>query len=170
MALLTDTMQAFQYPEHIDFVYGNPTLITQFQWDPNALSDNMSFPLPCGVAISATNTSFSTATPGWSTYGTTSTIPLGILFNRCDTSSTPFSIVQPDGELVLRIPTSSMALNGTPTNATGLYWNTSTPYGGLTNNNTQSPTTDPAMTLVDMQGEYALVKFNMAYWDSVVNS
>lgn len=170
MALLTDTMQAFQYPEHIDFVYGNPTLITQFQWDPNALSDNMSFPLACGVAISATNTSFSTATPGWSTYGTTSTIPLGILFNRCDTSSTPFSIVQPDGELVLRIPTSSMALNGTPTNATGLYWNTSTPYGGLTNNNTQSPTNDPAMTLVDMQGEYALVKFNMAYWDGVVNS
>lgn len=168
MALLTDTMQAFQYPEHIDFVYGNPTLITQFQWDPNALSDNMSFPLSCGVAISATNTSFSTATPGWSTYGTTSTIPLGILFNRCDTSSTPFSIVQPDGELVLRIPTSSMSLSGTPTTATGLYWNTSTPYGGLTNTNTSSPTNSPSMTLVDVQGEYALVKFNMAFWDAVI--
>ena len=168
MALITDPLQAFQYPEHIDFVYGNPTLISQFQWDPSAISDNMAFPLPCGLMVSATNTSFSTAVPGWSSYSTTSTIPLGILFNRCDSSTTPFSIVQPDGELVLRIPNTSMSI-GTETYAIPLWVSSNTPGGELTNTNTGVPNSNPCMTLVEQQGEYSLVKFNMSYWDSVVS-
>ena len=170
MALITNTLQAFQYPEHIDFVYGNPTLISQFQWDPAAINNELPFPLPCGILVSATNTSFSTAVPGWSTYTTTSTMPLGILFNRCDNANTPFSLVQADGELVLRIPNTSMSLSGTETSAIPLWWsNNTSPMGMLTNTDTGVPNSSPAMILVDQQPEYSLVRFNMAYWDSVVS-
>ena len=170
MALITNTLQAFKYPEHIDFVYGNPTLISQFQWDPSAISDSMPFPLPCGIAVSATNTSFSTAVPGWSNYSTTSTMPLGILFNRCDNANTPFSIVQADGELVLRIPNTSMQVTATETSAIPLWFvEGMTNVGCLTNINTGSPNSNPPMILVDQQAEYSLVRFNMSYWDSVVS-
>lgn len=170
MALITDPLQAFQYPEHIDFVYGNPTLITQYQWDPTAISGGMTFPLPCGAVISATSTSFKTAVPGVSTYGTTSTLPLGILFNRCDNASTPFSIVQPDGELVLRIPLSSMTGWSTQTTQTQLgllntpVGSNQAPFGLLSPLTSTANGQTPYMFLLDVQGEYALVKFNMMAW------
>lgn len=152
MAILTNAIEGFQYPEHIDFTFGNPTLLSQYTF---STASAPTYPLPCGVPVFATTTS--EVVTGQNASG--STPFLGITFNRVDNASAPFSIVMPDGELVLRIPISSLDPSGTwsITAPTMLYVNQS---NGLI---TTSTSGNSFFTALNSDATSVWIQFNMSY-------
>ena len=152
MAILTDALNGFKSPEHIDFTFGNPTLLSQYEF---STASAPTYPLPCGVPVFA-STSTEVVT-GQNAGGTTPL--LGITFNKVDNATSPFSIVVPDGELVLRVPITSLDPSGTWTISapTQLYVN---PSNGLI---TTTSNGNAFFTALNSDATSVWIQFNMSY-------